>query len=136
MSDMPVIDESNSNYVRLPYTLTKGVVATREGLVWDVNTTDSAVEGALLTMAAQSRKDGRFILRWTEAAERLRYQEGKPWCFPYLDDIMCVDSSQKPDPVDAHTLPLHRLAAILCDDAEGFRVLYWCVENLGQSHTV
>jgi hypothetical protein len=26
--------------------------------------------------------------------------------------------------------PLHRLAAILADDAEAFRVLHWCVDNL------
>ena len=68
---------------------------------------------------------------WPDAAERLRYREGEPWCFAYIDEIMCVDANQMPDPVDDYTLPLHRLAAILCDNGEKFRVLHWCLHNLG-----
>ena len=121
---------------KLPYTLTKGVTATREGL-WirdglPVATPDWFADYRWWPNDATSR------IAWPDAAERLQYREGEPWCqlseFEHLDignthvNIVCFPGNFYTDKPS-----LHRLAAILCEDADAFRVLLWCVHNLGEN---
>ena len=99
---------------RLPYELTTGVTATREGLVFD--------EPAMWIREAFEHH-GRRLVEWPDAAEQLRYRAGEPWCHDSITCIFCVRADDTRDT----WIGLHRLAAILCDDAEAFRVLHWCV---------
>jgi hypothetical protein len=78
-------------------------------------------------------KDNDIIIPWPDAAERLRYREGAPWCnvmqgFRDWFPIVCKSRKENANEL---LFPLHRLAAILCDDAEAFRVLHWCVTEMG-----
>jgi hypothetical protein len=105
----------------LPYTLTAGVVATPEGLTGDVERI-----GRLLDLTPEREMEPP-VVPWSDAAEQLRYREGEPWCAEGdYDEIVCVRGSALPP-----EYALHRLAAILCDDAEAFRVLHWCVTEIG-----
>jgi len=118
---------------KLPYQLTKGVTATQEGLVF---TAEHLVE-SLFVGEWLSHND--WGVSWPDAAERLRYREGMGWCqlsdfeHIYTGDthvnIVCF-------PGNYHTgkPALHRLAAILCDDAEAFGILHECVTELGGRH--
>lgn len=129
MSDMPIIDEQNSNYVRLPYTLTECATATREGLIGDVERI-----GRLLDITPERESDPP-VIPWNDAAERLLYREGQPWCHTetWDDDILCGNTSGEYGPdLSEGGVALHRLAAILCDDGESLRVLHWCVNNLSK----
>lgn len=120
---------------RLPYTLTKGVTAAREGLVvrtgWIQNAIDPLHKHG---GAAYPRVDtSGWLYSWPDAAERLRYREGDPWCgLTESDDYEWTMWCEIGLP-NAHgrEYALHRLAAILCDDAEALQVLHWCVKNLG-----
>jgi hypothetical protein len=104
---------------KLPYQLTEGVTATREGLMFG--------DSSLWIKHAFADHGFRLVL-WPDAAERLRYRDGEPWCAEGdYDEIVCVRGSALPP-----EYALHRLAAILCDDVEAFRVLHWCVYILGQ----
>lgn len=121
---------------KLPYELTKGVTATREGLIVD------PVEGASDWLTDAIGYDGAWEyygvtamrIAWRYVAESLRYREGEPWCIVIGDKTHGIDCF-----ADGFTIPnqnrvqmvLHRLAAILCDDAEAFRVLHWYIHNLG-----
>lgn len=123
---------------KLPYTLTTGVTATREGLVMhDSIPPMYDVLRAIITPEPMiaPHEDGTRVYTWPwpDVAHRLRYREGEPWCHVYTDedgdeDIVCRFGTPWPGIADGL---LHRLAAILCDDAEAFRVLHWCVSNLG-----
>jgi len=97
---------------KLPYTITTGVTATREGLCISVL--------------------DRPWLTWPDVAERLRYREGENFCFlvNHYEGDESIVCETPPGPVGPS---LHRLAAILCDDAEGFRVLHYCIHNLCKS---
>ena len=116
---------------QLPCELTQGVTATREGLVFN----------SVLQIAAEyfhyrgsPTLDGPIVIEWADAAERLKYKPAEPWCdvppadMTDVDDVIQCDSPWNL-PSD-HGITLHRLAAILCDDADRFRVLHWCVHNL------
>jgi len=70
---------------------------------------------------------GERYYSWDDARRLLKYREGEPWCHDTARGILCVPGDETNDT----WIGLHRLAAILCDDAEGFRVLQWCVHNLG-----
>jgi len=116
---------------QLPYTLTNGVTATREGLVFEDTKLamfivdehdDNDLEYGIL--GAQGRL---YRIPWPDAAKRLRYREGENYC-DVLDDGVGIHCYLPDGPSDY--TKLHRLAAILCDDAEAFRVLHWCVYNL------
>jgi hypothetical protein len=120
---------------KLPILLSTGVTATIEGL----EITDTATAGHF---AVRHSAYGGYLIPWLDAAERLRYREGEPWCTSsdgsYLVDIVCREPRRKAGGITGYIFgqpikdnPLHRLAAILCDDADGFRVLHWCVTNLG-----
>ncbi len=119
-------------FSKLPYQLTAGVTATREGLV--VGRYEEIPYNATSTWpASQDWKTDTVIISWPDAAERLRYQESEPWCgLTESDDYEWTMWCETGLP-NAHgrEYALHRLAAILCDDADAFRVLHWCVKNLG-----
>ena len=112
---------------QLPYELTNGVTATREGLQISYKCQILYLYADLMFFPRWSDLiDDRLIL-WPDAAERLRYREGDNWA--QLMNNHIVIESGKFDPFS--DLPvLHRIAAILCDDADAFRVLHWCVHNL------
>jgi len=116
---------------KLPYTLGTGVTATRDGLLF--NRGDRCMSlSALVESYGTSREILGFkrLIPWHAAAKRLRYREGDPWCAVYdagNSFIVCWPAYREL----GSDLALHRLAAILCDDAEAFRVLHWCVTNQG-----
>ncbi len=104
---------------RLPYTLTTGVTATREGLVIER-------EGLLTVIGARGVElSGRTAINWKGAHELLSYRDGEPWCREQHGIIECWDTTF----VIEEDIKLHRLAAILCDDAACFRVLHYCIMN-------
>ena len=130
---------------KLPYELTEGVTATREGLaIGDIYLAKYCAvkddETNPLQFTSHPYTSGwiMHLWRWSDAAERLRYREGEPWCqlseFEHLDignthvNIVCFPGNFYTDKPS-----LHRLAAILCEDADAFRVLLWCVHNLGEN---
>ena len=111
---------------KIPCELTKGVTATREGLQF-ASPLMVTVEYFPYDI---SDLDEPLTIPWKDASERLRYRDGEPYC-DVLDDGVGVHcyAADEPQP---HDYPrLHRLAAILCDDAEAFLVLHWCVTELG-----
>lgn len=103
------------------YRLSDGVYATEEGL--DIkNDILSEFVGILSTDTGVMNRHA-----WPDAAERLRYRDGEPWCIASGTIIACFASDVPVIYLDE--LPLHRLAAILCDDATCFRVLHYCIMN-------
>jgi hypothetical protein len=115
---------------RLPHTITKGVTATREGLVFDRQNVSQPLGDADLRIFSAwevNTEQGLYRVRWPDAAERLRYREGEPWCQVVYKNLYfggCDDGPCSDIPV------LHRVASLLCDDAESFTILHWCVRNL------
>lgn len=116
---------------KLPYTLTKGVTATWDGLVFN---SILQVSAEYFDYRGNPTLDGPIVIKWPDVAERLRYREGEPWAtVSDRDDDMPVACGYG-DPKEwggtdaAYTL--HRITAILCDDAEAFRVLHWCIYNI------
>ena len=126
---------------KLPYRLTEGVTATDDGIIFYTS--------AAIAMAVCSASEGNNLLnvamptvwRWPSAAERLRYREGQPWCTSsdgaFTRDIVCHSGKRKPSGLSGYIFgepikdnPLHRLSSILCDGADEFRVLHWCIHNL------
>ena len=107
---------------KLSYELTRGVTATREGLEFETG------RGWSNLFTGRLRGDV-YIVCWSKAAERLRYREGEPWCVDdEWDNGLICDTTT----LSYHGTPsyLHRLAAILCDGADEFRVLHWCIHNM------
>ena len=110
----------------LPYRLSEGVMATREGILFESGDYRSSLS-ALVESAGSSREILGFkrMIAWHGLAKRLRYREGEPWCATQGAVIICVSGKcHRQD-------PLHRLAAILCDDAKAFRILYEAIEEFG-----
>ena len=115
---------------KLPYQLTEGVTATREGIVFQM---EHVLYPWCKVFGRSTGMRGKSLLPWPDAAKRLRYREGEPWCLPCYDDprdIQCVSAKVSARETAQLTF-LHRLAAILCDDAEALLVLHWAVHNLG-----
>lgn len=123
-TNRPQLSTSGSGLSRLPYKLTTGVTATREGLITAYGTDACEVFRDYGTRAETS--EGVFTL-WPDAADLLRYRDGEPWCYDFHGSIACG----KPGVPEARYISyrLHRLAAILCDDAEAFRALHYCIMN-------
>jgi hypothetical protein len=116
---------------QLPYQLTKGVTATREGLYFKGRTAARhAMKPHQLLQDPHDGKYGQLYLPWGETAERLRYREGELWCSIYHGRIACYSAADDWQN-NSSMWNLHRHAAILCDDAEAFRVLYQCIEEYG-----
>ena len=116
---------------KLPYQLTEGVTAAREGLEFHVSDPRWMLVESDHDMT-YSDESGKVVIYWPET-ELLRYRDGEPWCMVLewetsdgglVPMIVCGTET-----ADVYVLP--RLAAILCDDAEAFRMLHWCVNNLG-----
>jgi len=106
----------------LPRQLSTGVTATREGLVIER-------EGLLTVIGARSAElRGIPAICWQAAHELLSYRDGEPWCRAEWPGIY---GGTEPLVEALHDEVLHRLAAILCDGAEEFRTLHWCIINLG-----
>ena len=115
---------------KLPYQLTEGVTATREGIVFQM---EHVLYPWCKVFGRSTGMRGKSLLPWPDAAKRLRYRDGQPWCMVLewetsdgglVPMIVCGTET-------ADGYALQRLAAILCDDAEAFRMLHWCVNNLG-----
>ena len=109
---------------KLPYWLSRYVVALPNGLSGDVEDI-----GRLFNVTPERDGDIPFV-SWEDAAEALLYCEGDPWCHDYIDAIVCYDPHTTPNAKGVSN-PLNRLAAVLCDDGDAFRILHWCVNNLG-----
>lgn len=120
----------SDNTPQLPCVLSRGVLATREGLIFHPN--------APIAMAACIAAEGHEVINvgmrttwtWPDAAERLRYREGEPYC--ELFDVQSIFRNETPyQAISEGAMQLHRLAAILCKDTEAFSALHWCIHNLG-----
>ena len=123
---------------RLPHELSEGVTATRDGL-WIADALRYTEHLAQFfthtqktaTWVSYIPRPYMLFVTWPDAAEGLRYRKGEPWCkalFDQLNAIECVGTERLPR---KSTPALSRLAAILCNDADAFRVLHWCIYNLG-----
>lgn len=112
---------------RLPYELTKDVTATREGL--RIGIRNQPAMASLLSAIGRSRiyTGMQTVFPWEYLKPVLRYRKGEPWCAPVGGGIVCGMTNLIDQDRDGVLL---RLAAILCDDAEAFRVFHWCIHNL------
>lgn len=123
------------------YRLSEGLHATRAGIRLD----DRMVEviaawfqidaGEAFDLCYQwLGNDGATYISnlwpWSDAAKRLRYQEGQPWCAVLNNRITC-ENFQIVLPLHEEVKPLNRAATLFCDDAAAFAVLYWCITELG-----
>ena len=130
---------------RLPYKLSKGVTATidgiflddgvrvtKDGLAEDDSVKNGIYESIFSFVDGVSTAYLKPMIGWDEARVLLRYREGEPWASTETSSRSIVSGIHRWGFMDSYAM-LHRLAAILCDDAEAFRVLHWCVENLGVS---
>ena len=124
---------------QLPYELTAGVTATREGLFFDGNYyhlvdfmgASLDIHDVFVEVYSYSNYRGLthdYWLTWPDAADRLRYRKGEPWCARYTPSSGTYNGTSIMGPEDGPIL--RRLAAILCDDSNAFCVLHWCVHNL------
>lgn len=103
---------------KLPYQLTAGVTATREGLQFR-SPLMVTVEYFPYDIA---NLEEPLTIPWPDAAKRLLIlTEVNRAAVVDEDRIVCT--SRMIPRVARKAKALHRLAAILCDDAEGFRVL-------------
>ena len=124
---------------RLPYQLTEGVTATREGLDVHIDHWTQIINGLGLEPVIQFAitASGGRIIPWPDARRTLRFCKGKPWAtVSDRDDDMAIACGYG-DPhewggIDAAYV-LHRLAVFIADDAEAFRMLHWGVSNLQES---
>lgn len=120
----------------LPYQLSQDVWATEYGIesTPDMNAVFMFYGGAILTNGRKTFSQAAPVswityLSWREAKHLLAYRDGEPWSIDDVRGIYCGVVGD--EPLDENETYLHRLAAILCDTAEQFRVLHWCVHNLG-----
>lgn len=109
---------------RLPYQLTEGVTATREGLVF---------EGEAMWKREAFPNHGWRLVGWSEASEVLTYREGKPGVVAAFTlrgpsrEILAVAADGRPagDPA------LSEVAFLFVGGrTESFLVLHWCIHNL------
>jgi len=113
---------------RLPYTLTNGVTATRDGLKIDASVNPIAY---YIMGGPGLYRIPDFTISWSDVAECLRYREGGPWCACNgRNGLFHCGTAALSDEDGDKQGALHRFAAILCDGAEAFRVLHWCLHNL------
>ena len=87
-----------------------------------------------LVLTAQG--NSMYCWPWKEAAKYLCYEEGKPWLMRSDTEygrggsaLICGTKPKKEQPPTRRLL--NRIAAILCDDEEGFKILHWCLTTLG-----
>jgi hypothetical protein len=111
----------------LPCKLTTGITATRGGLLFDAYVWDAFHTAGYFGQYGVDTPSARILIPWPEVAEKLRHRGGEPWCSAWKNDTIRCAVFPTPTPLEI----LHRLAAILCDDAQAFQVLYWAIDNLG-----
>ena len=111
----------------LPYQLTKGVIATRDGLDMS-NAAKWMMEPLAPNMCGSHRYS--WTIPWPDVSKVLYYQEGKPITWTTNTMELTVNYSSW-TPNHAHGIALDRISAMLTRDAEAFRVLHWCVTELG-----
>ena len=116
---------------KLPLKLTEGVTATLEGLVFD-GSVGWLVECVSPNRFTLGERLGEIVIPWPEVAKRLRYREGEPITWT-TDTMELTVNYSSWSPSHAHGIALDRISAILTKDAEAFRILHWCVINLGDS---
>lgn len=115
---------------KLPKTLTAGVTATEEGLMFHPHVPEWLYRSVVEDEPNYAGRDGyNYIHRWSQVAERLRYRRGEAAC--YADAISTSMICIKNRPLYSERA-LCRLAAVLCDDSDAFRTLHWCIHNLAQ----
>jgi hypothetical protein len=118
---------------RLPYTLTTGVTATREGLVAHDNFNCFLCDdGEEEWYERYDEYQGRWGLRlvpWPDVAERLRYRKGEPGAIVLIWTSKVV--SRGFVTIVEHRGDLNYIASIIAPLPDAFRVLHWCIENLG-----
>ena len=123
---------------KLPYPLSEGVTATREGLRLDDRLTE--VIGAwiqddpFVTLGWEHKEHGRLICDywlWPDAAKVLCYRAGEPWIDWDNNAAYMMPSHTRPFAGAIARGVLYRVAALLCDEEEAFRVLNWCITELG-----
>ncbi len=118
---------------KLPYPLSEGVTATREGLVVDDEHTHWFVE--LFWLLPDYATFGAPLYEWQLMAERLRCPLDAP-------GVVLIDNGA--DPPQWHLLianerffsshevgRLSRPACLLFNGPDGFRVIHWCITELG-----
>lgn len=120
---------------RLPYQLIAGVWATGDGLLISTSI-DTFVLSALRdgTKLKTIDEQGQ-IMKWSEAARLFRYKPMNPWCGPApmtaSDHFFCYSSNTPPPRVGGEYVDaMARSAAVVCQDGQGWRILYWCIKNL------
>lgn len=108
------------------YRLSEGVYATREGL----RIVSDCVADFVFGPGWNVKDDGiAYGYLWSDVAKPLRYREGQPcaWIAQDRDPIYCGMKVNEEWRISC----LHRFAALICDNANAFRVLYWCITELG-----
>ena len=120
---------------KLPYQLTTGVTATQDGLELSDHMQEVVCAiGATLTTYCTKRDCLGYCLQWKTSwdwfhvSELLRYRQGEPGIVVQGGTGYLVQSDA--ELIASFDFALHRLAAILCDDADAFRVLHWCLCDL------
>ena len=121
---------------QLPYELCEGVVATVEGLYLyhPVSAVVSTFKNVILNFGFDVDGEPRVYWTWQDAARHLQYKIDDPG-IAFIEDSMASWWQLIPKDTryynNAEVIRLHRYAAILCDDAEAFRVLYQCIKEFG-----
>jgi len=114
----------------LPYTLSEGVQATHEGVRISVNAS-IAMSAMLAACGHEKISTGlQTLIEWPDVVQVFRYREGEPWCHAETGSavVICV-SPEYADVAPIIRTKLRRLAAIIVDDAEAFRVLHRCIKE-------
>ena len=129
---------------QLPYELCDGVVATVDGIepvLEKLPLIEAIKEDTRLTNGPRRRVAGhgvdwRTYWSWEDVAKVLQYKKNKPGitlCEEGLTNYWWLVPATHVFYSDFEVARLHRYAAILCDDAEAFRVLYQCIKEFGDA---
>ena len=119
---------------QLPYEMCDGAIADIEGLL-TTETYGTLLVGDFDEWKYEYEGDtGWGLIPWSFIAQTLQYKIDDPG-IAFIEDSMTSWFQIIPKDTryynNAEVIRLHRYAAILCDDAEAFRVLYQCIKELG-----
>lgn len=118
---------------RLPYELSRGVTAIREGLCIDClhrPWLSWILNHEYIRVPKEELCKDALLWPWPHAAESLRYRDGEPIVWTANDMLVTINYSEW-SINHAHGIALDRVSAMLHKDADGFRILYACIEELG-----
>lgn len=119
-----------------PYTLSRGIEADYDGLVFDATNWESFNISRIFGRGRNHDgyhvvkvPDGIITVPWSEVIDELQYREGEDWCYPEYSTnrIICMPWFAKHEPKEESTA-LNRLAAIVCTDASSLEVLHFCMQ--------